>query len=42
VSEPTPTGPKPITPARIAVWIIVGAASAFLIVSGITGIVAKG
>lgn len=41
-SNPKPSGPKPITPLRIAIWISVGAVGIFLLVSGILGILAKG
>jgi hypothetical protein len=39
---PQPSGPKAITPLRIAIWILVGAIGVFLLVSGILGILAKG
>lgn len=42
---PGPERPRdrpPITPARITTWLVVGGIAVFLIVSGITGIVAKG
>lgn len=32
----------PISPARITIWIAVGGIGAFLLVSGIVGIIAKG
>ncbi|HWH97623.1 MAG TPA: hypothetical protein VNS80_04585 [Pseudolysinimonas sp.] len=31
-----------LSPARIAVWIVVSAVGVFLLVSGIVGIIAKG
>lgn len=31
-----------VAPARVAVWIVTVAAAAFLIASGIVGIIAKG
>ncbi|MEO5534563.1 MAG: hypothetical protein ABIR17_05465 [Pseudolysinimonas sp.] len=37
-----PSGPKPITPLRILIWVAVGAVGVFLLVSGIIGIIAKG
>ena len=37
-----PGSRPPITPGRITTWIVVGGIAIFLIVSGITGIVAKG
>lgn len=49
MTQPTPPGSpdgprqRPaITPARITTWLVVGGIAVFLIVSGITGIVAKG
>lgn len=34
--------PRPITPLRVLVWVLVGGAGVFLAVSGILGIIAKG
>ena len=41
-SNKKPSGPNPITPARIAIWLAVGTVGVFLLVSGILGILAKG
>jgi hypothetical protein len=38
--EPTP-GPR-ITPSRVTTWVVVGGIGAFLLVSGIMGMIAKG
>lgn len=37
-----PRSTPPLTPGRLTTWIVVGGIAVFLIVSGITGIVAKG
>lgn len=37
-----PPARPPLTPGRLTTWIVVGGIAVFLIVSGITGIVAKG
>ena len=34
--------PRPITPLRVLVWVVVGGIGVFLAVSGILGIIAKG
>lgn len=40
--KPAGTPRPPITPARITTWLVVGGIGLFLVISGITGIIAKG
>jgi hypothetical protein len=40
--DPRSGPPKPITPGRITTWLVVGGIGVFLVISGITGIIAKG
>lgn len=48
MTDPTPLAgdgarpPRPITPGRIAIWVLVAGIGVFFAVSGIVGIVAKG
>jgi hypothetical protein len=37
-----PNKPKPPSMTRIAIWVIVGGFGAYLVISGILGILAKG
>ncbi len=39
---PTPGGGPRVTPVRVTTWVVVAAIGVFLLVSGITGIIAKG
>lgn len=40
---PKDDGKKPgITPARIVIWLVVGAVGLYLVASGVLGIIAKG
>ena len=40
--EPRDKDPKKVTQTRLAVWIFGGAAGAYLIISGIIGIINRG
>ncbi len=40
--EPRDKDPKKVTPTRLAIWVFVGAVGAYMIISGIIGVIQHG